>query len=531
MNNNEFIKQIKYNMAYFNDILNLYHNSKRESDEIIKATTNKLIQVLEEIKLGICVNPKLILDLIEPAKTRINKIQDITFTTEFIDETQGLAVKKSLVMENLLAIQGPPGAGKTTTITEIIKQLLKRDSTTRILVTSQSHVAVDNVIKKLASEGFSNQLARVRHTDKTESEMKKYDLDVIYNKIVANSNKKMTNVLNSYKTKEDIEYNNIFLSKNREGFITSRNIIGVTINSISSCYFNINGNIDYAIIDEVGKCNFAELLMIAQVCKKLIIIGDPKQLPAVLEKFNDNSNYNKEAYEYISENPYISYLFDNITRDCRVFLNRQYRMSDAIGEYISDNFYNEPGEKLQNGTGSKNIYISNALNFIHYNPNGYEIITNNSNENENINLLNKREIEIVIHLLNNELKDIEGKNIAIISPYTDQVKEIKKEVGNRIPVENINTVDAFQGREADYVIFSCVRNYGNPTVFFKKENRLNVAISRAIKKIYIIGSEYYASKVGYLNNFINFNKIINGHHTKCNRLFFNGFDIEQNRLR
>ena len=47
-------------------------------------------------------------------------------------------------------------------------------------------------------------------------------------------------------------------TKSSEGFISSKNIIGVTINSLLSCYFRVNGTIDYAIIDEVGKCNFAE---------------------------------------------------------------------------------------------------------------------------------------------------------------------------------------------------------------------------------------------------------------------------------
>lgn len=528
--NNEFVKQVEYNIIYLQDIINKYQQTNNQKIQIIKSSYENLLNVLQEIKIGICVNPNLILDLIEPQNAKIDKIKDVEFSSNFIDETQGLAVKKALAMDNLLTIQGPPGAGKTTTITEIIKQVKKRSPLSKILITSQSHVAVDNVIKKLANEGFKHDLARVRHTDKTENMMKKYDIDVIYKEIINKSSSNIKKVLDSYNCLNDNqEYDNAFVSQNRDGFMLSKSIIGVTINSINSCRFGIKGDIDYAIIDEVGKCSFAEILMIAQMCKKLILIGDPKQLPAVMEKFKDEQSFNNEIYDYLSDNPYISYLFSHINKECRVFLNKQYRMSDAIGEYISDNFYNEPNEKLRNGEGKKNILIEDALNFIDYDIRGYEINTANKKENEDTILMNKREIEIIEYLLNNELKSISPKKIAIIAPYIAQISEIRKIIGDRIPAENINTVDAFQGREADYVIFSCVRNFGRPTEFFKKENRLNVAISRAIEKVYIIGSEYYVTKVSYLKNFVDFKKNIKGKTVRCNRLYYNGKNIEKNK--
>ena len=141
-------------------------------------------------------------------------------------------------------------------------------------------------------------------------------------------------------------------------------------------------------------------------------------------------------------------------------------------------------------------------------------------------LANDRELEIVKLLLETELKDVPRKNILIIAPYLKQIQNIKEKFPD-FPADNINTIDAFQGSERDYVIFSCVRNFGRPTLFFSKKNRLNVAISRSIKKVFIVGSKKYISQVPYLNNYINFNKKIkdkngNEHNCKCNVKFYNG---------
>lgn len=516
-----FSKQLEYNKCYINDIIK---NFPKEKDNV---TYSRQLNAMCEIENGICVNPNLIFDLIYPNKVKIGQTKPIRFFSKYIDKSQGLAVQKALAMDNLLVIQGPPGAGKTTTITEIIKQLKNQQPNSKILITSQSHIAVDNVIKKLSLEGLAENVVRAYSNEKSLNDIKKYSVEKVFDSVIKNSDEKFKKVLESYNQKqEDGTMQNSFLRHNSKDLILSKDIIGVTINSVANCRFGMSGVLDYAIIDEVGKCSFSEVLMIAQMCKKLILIGDERQLPAVMEQFSENCSYNKEGYDYITENPFIEQVFTNINPDCKVFLNYQYRMSDAIGCYISENFYDS---KLLNGVGNNNVYVENALNFVDYDPRGYEVKSQFVKEKMTTVLANDREIEIVKLLLKTELKDVPYKNILIIAPYLKQIQNIKAKLPD-FPTDNINTIDAFQGSERDYVIFSCVRNFGRPTLFFSKKNRLNVAISRSIRKVYLVGAKKYISQVPYLNNYINFDKKIkdkngNEHNCKCNVKFYNGQNL------
>lgn len=517
-----FKAQLSHNEVYFNDIVNALD---AEKDIGLRGANANLITAMDAVKHSVVANPRLIRDLIHPASAAMSSERiNVNFTTTLIDASQKSAVKKALLMGNLLAIQGPPGAGKTTTIVEMIKQLRMRDPHVKVLVTSQSHVAVDNVINKLALDGFARDLARVRPTERTESEMAKYDVPRLYNEVMRKSDKKLKRVLDSYRDKNAL-YGNKYVSANRAGFMLTKDVVGVTINSLSSCNFGVNGMIDYAIIDEVGKCNFAEVLMVAQIAKRLIIIGDPAQLPAVMHPFHDHDTYNKEAYRFIEDNPFVTYIFDNINPAAKEMLDRQYRMSDLIGTYISREFY---GGKLANGDGKNNFYIADALNFIDYDARPYYVGQKKPEKGERTLLQNDREIEIIKELLKTTLRHENRKNIAIIAPYQQQVAALRKafpEFNHR----NISTVDAFQGREERFVIFSCVRNYGLPTTYFRKENRLNVAISRAIEKIYIVGSAAYVNQVPYLRNYINFKDEVTTKRgavtARCNLLYYTGDKI------
>ena len=279
-----FSKQLEYNKCYIYDIIK---NNPKEKDNV---SYSRQLNAMHEIENGICVNPKLIFDLIYPNQVKIGQTKPVQFFSKYIDKSQGFAVQKALAMDNLLVIQGPPGAGKTTTITEIIKQLKKQQPQSKILITSQSHIAVDNVINKLGLEGLAENVVRAYSNDKALADMKKYSVEKVFDSVIKNSDNQLKNVLESYNQKqEDNTIENSFLSSYSKDIILSKDIIGVTINTAANCRIGMSGVLDYAIIDEVGKCSFAEVLMIAQMCKKLILIGDERQLPAVMAQFPEKS--------------------------------------------------------------------------------------------------------------------------------------------------------------------------------------------------------------------------------------------------
>ena len=524
-----FKDEIRYSEQYLKDII---ANSKSEESRSL-AGANNLLEAIKYIKYGLVANPALIKDMINPESASMGTPFYFSFLDSKLDDTQGLAVKKALAMNNILLIQGPPGAGKSTTIVEMIRQIKKKEPKSKILVTSQTHVAVDNVLEKLIKNNFTS-VVRVAAKTETNDLLKDYYLasifeqyrnsaDPAFRELLDNFNKETPS--NSDQTLDKVT-TNILLSNQANKILLSRDVIGITANSLKRTNFSVADFIDYAIVDEVGKVTFAELMFIARFVKKLILIGDPNQLPAVLNQFQDGQTFDKQAWNHLADEPFINYLFDNVNPSCRVFLNKQYRMAKQIGNYISDCFYTFKDTKLQNGIST--VSNPNALNFVDYNPQGH-IVAGGQSDNSSAPLSNPYEVQIIKILLDdlkNRGVDI-TKEVAIISPYAEQVRLIRATFPS-IKLENIDSVDAFQGRENKIVIFSCSRNK-HVTEFFKKPNRINVAISRAISEIWIVGSKEFCIQVDHLKRYYYYNREDNDIRSFCNHYYFDGTEIKKSQ--
>ena len=128
------------------------------------------------------------------------------------------------------------------------------------------------------------------------------------------------------------------------------------------------------------------------------MIGDPNQLPAVLpnsdkenKSFSEIDGFDKSGFKYLKNNNYVDFLFENINKECKTMLNVQYRMSNAIGTFISHRFYND---NVSNGLDCP---VEDAMVSISY---------DGDIEVEPRNLTNKFEIEIIKCLIFNNIKNI-----------------------------------------------------------------------------------------------------------------------------
>ena len=159
-----------------------------------KVRVHRQIQALYQIKNGIVVNPELIFDCIDPRRIVYSKDQEVNiYYSELntkkrtkhirLEEHQKDAIKKFINMDNLLVIQGPPGTGKTSVIVEICAQILMNEPESRILVCSETHVAVNNLFHIL-NEMFDN-FEGIRILDKEideEGDRKKFVTDTFIEK-------------------------------------------------------------------------------------------------------------------------------------------------------------------------------------------------------------------------------------------------------------------------------------------------------------------------------------------------------------
>ncbi|MNQ28536.1 ATP-dependent RecD-like DNA helicase [compost metagenome] len=317
-----------------------------------------------------------------------------------LNESQRQAVFKSLYAEELALIQGPPGTGKSTAIAEIIWQHIRKEQKQKILLTSETNLAVDNAIDRLKNEQ-NNVVKPIRfgNTENLESEGYFYSLEAIEKWQNGSEDKKNTvlhwvnNIVNRVSIQEDEQINtalekwknhlqnpnnetkNLFANK----YLEYVNLIGATGSSIGKqnsenkwtsffrsylSVFNRNSyqennfkacnrteiNFDTIIMDEASKATPPELALPVLFGKKSIIVGDHRQLPPMIdgEEIKDLlvSIGEKSLAKSLSHKEFeisqFERLFLNIDESIKGTFNTQYRMHPAINEAISQ-FYKDDG--------------------------------------------------------------------------------------------------------------------------------------------------------------------------------------------
>lgn len=266
---------------------------------------------------------------------------------------------------------------------------------------------------------------------------------------------------------------------------------------------------DTVIIDEAAKANLAETLVPLQLGERFVLVGDDRQLPPYLDRNlvdgfvksislnDDNRELNKQYCNSLSMSLFEKFN-QNINEDCHVMLNYQYRMHPDIGKVISDVFY---GGKVDMGksTSEQIVHIKDPFDeqllFIdtssQHNENGYDPYE----KGENGVYYNPCESNIISSYVIPALEEsgvIDQYTIGIITPYRGQRNLLRKEIQNKTLKNSVYTIDSIQGSEFDIVIFSFVRSFkksDHKTVGFLDDmRRLNVSLSRAKKKLILIGN-------------------------------------------
>lgn len=253
-----------------------------------------------------------------------------------VNESQKKAIIKTLLAEDLALIQGPPGTGKSTAIAEIIWQHIRKNPRERILLTSETNLAVDNAIDRIVNTNHNLvKPIRIGGEDKLEMEGLQFSADLmkrwVENGNIALDNEEINedeeslpqkmillNWLDNIKSRVDENGNidsftiniwkDILSNPTKEtrklfydNYLKNCNVIGATCSSIGEkntkgyptsffkTYCEVFGNkggvkFSTVIQDESSKATPAELALPLTYGKKNIIIGDHRQLPPLLDK-------------------------------------------------------------------------------------------------------------------------------------------------------------------------------------------------------------------------------------------------------
>ncbi len=266
---------------------------------------------------------------------------------------------------------------------------------------------------------------------------------------------------------ERLRYNTKF------NLLANADIIAGTLSSLGSkvmtdYLLQADHSFDTCIIDEAAQCTEpSTMIPLRYGCKKLVLVGDTQQLPATVLSSKANAKGLGVS------------LFERLERAGheKVMLNVQYRMHPTIRQFPSEYFYEN---KLIDAPNTCNRDCMSPLIL-------YDLMSSREESSGN-SYKNEVEIDFIVKLLLTNLDGWQNQSVAIITPYKAQLHRLKQEIQtNKIERVEVTTIDGFQGREKDVIIFSSVRSNRANIGFLCDHRRLNVAITRSKQQLFIIG--------------------------------------------
>mmetsp|Transcript_1678 Transcript_1678/g.3157 ORF Transcript_1678/g.3157 Transcript_1678/m.3157 type:complete len:601 (+) Transcript_1678:128-1930(+) len=271
--------------------------------------------------------------------------------------------------------------------------------------------------------------------------------------------------------------------------LDSIHIVTTTLGTAGNRALEGANKFEVVVIDEAAQSVEPSTLAGLQLgSSHAILVGDPQQLPATIFNVSGrNTKYDRSLFQRLEEAGHDVHL-----------LNTQYRMHPAISEFPRRIFYDG---KLMDGLNVKHPEYGNPLKravfqkFPAFQP--FTVMDlESSEERGGTSLANTGEAQLALHLFNNLRRGTEGKStntrVAVITPYAQQAALLRRTFSNSLGsgyerFVDISSVDAFQGREANIVIFSCVRAAGSKGIGFLSDvRRMNVALTRAKHFLFVI---------------------------------------------
>lgn len=535
---------------------------KDAMDRILKpGTKNRYGKVIPR-----ATNPKLSDFLFDP-RYASETLTDIEKTKEQIkerqiesnmNEKQREAVAKAIEAQDIALIQGPPGTGKTTVIAEIIWQKVLRNPSCKILLTSQTNTAVDNALERLQGKRGIRPIRIARSNGELImgregkrylwSQIKEWEerpdesncdnavniwVDTILNEM--NHSDAYSQVIARWK--EDLDQKDSFVRKTfAESYLRNVNLVAATCSICGSrmfgeMYVKIFGNsdmkFDVVIMDEASKATPLEMAIPMVLGKKIILIGDHKQLPPMVDDEEVKESLRKidrrdlvDKLEEIKESQF-KRLFE-VSQKMRPSLvstlDTQYRMHKQIMNCITHFYEDDIDGGLKCGIedsmdsedwtnrGSRYHGLENSP-FINPNIHAIWVDVDGKEEKNGHSPYNRAELKAIEKILRH-LRSSDGykeymshctrpedEEIGIITFYGAQVKELQKmhkEGKFGLGKYKIDVVDSFQGMERNIVIVSTVRT--ERMGFAKATERINVAFSRAKRLLIVVGDKGFFMK-------------------------------------
>lgn len=448
--------------------------------------------------------------------------EPITLPT--LNSSQNEAVNKILAANELAIIHGPPGTGKTTTLVAAIQQLV-RVASKPILAIAPSNIAIDLLCERLHIQGVN--VVRIGNPVRVSDELQQLTLDHRISvhpdfkriKELKKRASEFRNMAHKYKRNFGPEERNqrkaLFAEAGRishevsniEDFIIEDELNRAQVIAATPVgaynYLIRDLTFETAIIDEAGQAMEAACWIPILKAQKVILAGDHLQLPPTIK----------------SEEAARAGLTVTLMEKCAgyypeasVLLREQYRMHHKIMGFPSANFYENRLIAHESVKDRKVFETDTPLTFLDTAGCGFE------EQTAGTSFINPEEAGFLVKVMFGYLEELQEQkvglnhlSVGIISPYKQQVELLRELVSSHPSYQNlanriiVNTIDGFQGQERDVVFIGMVRsNNEGATGFLNETRRMNVAMTRARKKLVVIGDSATLSQQPFYDQFIQF---------------------------
>ncbi len=463
--------------------------------------------------------------LLEDGEATFGNISEINIPE--LNSSQNKAINRIASAKDLAIVHGPPGTGKTTTLVHSIHHTLKSEK--QVLVCAPSNAAIDLLCEKLAVKGL--RVVRIGHPARVTEEILSMTLDAQ----IAHHNsykdlkavKKMAEeyyqTAKKYKRNfghEERQQRRLLLQESTQlkkeaeqleyyivnDILTNAQVIASTMVGASN-YQIRDRRFNTVFIDEAAQGLEPATWIPVTKANRIIFAGDHCQLPPTIKSL-------EAARAGLDET-----LFEKAIKRNKadVMLQEQYRMNKDIMLFSSQYFYNDK-VRANSTVENWNMFDGDtALEFIDTAGCGFfeqvDAETKSSFNPEESDILLKH-FRQYISLLESNLPQSEP-SVGIISPYKAQVnllqnnfKDIEEEFENCKLQLSVNTIDSFQGQERNIIYISLVRSNEKGEIgFLSDTRRMNVAMTRARKKLVIVGDsatigqhQFYSQFLDYVNS-------------------------------
>jgi uncharacterized protein len=346
--------------------------------------------------------------------------------------------------DSYLAIQGPPGSGKTTVGAEMILDLVKRGE--RVGITANSHKVIGNLVDKLMEEarGRGQSIRAIQKADERER--------------CASQEVQCTNSAPAV-----------------EAALSGEEVDVVAGTPWLFARPSFPARLDYLVVDEAGQMALANVLAIAGVANNLILLGDPNQLRQPSHGIHPEGVDRSVLDHVIQDQP-------TMPAESGLFLETTYRLHPAVCGFVSEVFYDgklEPDES----TERQDLAISNGsggvgLRFIPVEHAGNRTVS--PEEADRVQQAFRSLLGLPWTNRDGVTRPLAVEDILVVAPYNAQVRTLIETLPEGA---RVGTVDKFQGQEAPVVIYSMATSSVDDAPrgmdFLFSLNRLNVAASRA----------------------------------------------------